>query len=74
MNQLPLQAISSNLLATSATPSLSDPTSATVHPDPGDDESSVHSKSENERDGLENSSDKDVSDFDSEKAQGVFDD
>ena len=55
----------------SATPSLSDPTSATVD---RDNESSVHSESKNERDGLENSSDKVMSVFDSENAQGVFDD
>ena len=56
---------------TEPTPSSSDPTSsATV---PSDDEGSVHSESENERDGLE-SSDEDVPDFDSENAQDVFDD
>ena len=56
-------------------PSSSDRTSsATVHPDPSDDERSVRSESENKRDGLESSNEEDVSDFDSEKAQGIFDD
>lgn len=68
--------------ATASSSSSSDPsssrssiTSSTACPEathPGDDECSEHSKSENERDPL-GSSDND-SDFDDEKAQGVFDD
>jgi len=54
--------------------------SASVRPDPdpseasSDDEGGVHSESENERGASGSSSDEDVSDFDSEKAQGIFDD
>ena len=54
--------------------------SAPVRPDPdpseasSDDEGTVHSESENERGASESSSGEDVSDFDSEKAQGIFDD
>ena len=54
--------------------------SAPVCPDPdpseasGEDECGVRSESENERDASASSSDEDISDFDGEKAQGVFDD
>ena len=51
-----------------------------VHPDPdpseasSDDEGGVHSESENERGASGSSSSKDVSDFNSKKARGIFDD
>ena len=53
---------------------------APVRPDPdpseasSNDEVSVHSESENERGASGSSSDEYVSDFDSEKVQGIFDD
>ena len=46
---------------TEPTPSSSNPTSSVTVP--SDDESSVHSESENERDGLESSNDEDVPDW-----------
>ena len=53
---------------------------APVHPDPdpseasSDDEGGVHSESENERGASGSSSGEDVSDFNSKKARGIFDD
>ena len=69
----PTSSASSVTPLTKLLPSSSDPTSlVTVHCDPSDDKSSVYSESETERDGLESSNNEDMSDFDSEKAQGVL--